>query len=155
MESLAAAPSPHNSAAAPHHQPGSETPPFLCAVVTETDDGFPCSVACAERSLAVAGVIQAFPGVAARYQRGDTVLVAETDRGVMVYGAAQMRGAPAQARLDTADERIVIDAKGITLKGEKATVELLDDGRIRISSQHLLTISRGPTTIKGSTIELN
>ena len=155
MESLAATPSSGYSAAEDIRQIGSASLSLVSALVLETDNGFPCSIAIGKRTVAVAGVIQPFPGVAAHYQVGDTVMIADTDHGVMVYGAAQLRNAPAAARVAVADERVVIDARGIKLQSENATVELLNDGKIRITSQRLLAVSKGPTTVKGSIIELN
>lgn len=130
-------------------------PSLMCAFVAEVADGFPRSVTLGGRTVAVSGVIQAVPGLAGRFRTDDAVAVAESDHGLMVYGAVQFPDTPASSQMAVGDEHLVVDARGITLKGEQATVELLHDGKIRISARRILTVSKGPTTIKGSVIELN
>lgn len=125
--------------------------------ITEARDGVPTAVEVDGQILAVAGMVTPGPGVHLRFHTGAPVLVAHTEAGVLIQGAVQLADESARVEIGLDEnERLVIHAKsGIVLKSDEATIEVLEDGKIRVSGNRIFSVSKGPMTLRGKVIELN
>jgi len=108
------------------------------------------------RILPVAGYLAAIPGIIPKLKKDQQVLVLETELGVGILGCWQPAGEQTKARIDLQDGNLQLDAtKSITLKTGASSIEIHENGKIRVDGKDIYSIAEGPQRLQGSIIELN
>ena len=90
-------------------------------------------------------------------QKDDTVLVLLTMQGVIVMSRLRKPGEqPQQGFSVQQDGRLQLHNKnGVTLKTDKAKIEIRSDGRVYVDGKEIYAIADGKHRLQGATIELN
>jgi hypothetical protein len=90
-------------------------------------------------------------------QDGDQVLVLLTAQGAIVMQRLRKQGEQPQLGFSVqADGRLQLHNKnGITLKTDKAKIDIRADGRLYVDGKEIYAIADGKHRLQGATIELN